>query len=79
MTTDRVRAGALRRLAEEGLADRIIVASDLCRRRHLTVNGGPGLAHLITGFRALAVGEGVPGDVLDRCMITNPASVLAMV
>ena len=79
MTTDRVRAGALRRLAEEGLADRMIVASDLCRRRHLTVNGGPGLAHLITGFRALAVGEGVPADVLDRCMITNPASVLAMV
>ena len=79
MTTDLVRARALCRLAGEGLADRIIVASDLCRKRHLTVNGGPGLAHLITGFRALAIGEGVPADVLDRCMITNPASVLAMV
>ena len=79
MSTDRVRAGALRQLAEEGLADRIIVASDLCRKRHLTVNGGPGLAHLITGFRELAGEEGVPVEVLDRCMITNPATVLAMV
>ncbi len=79
LTTDRVRARALRRLAEEGLADRVILASDLCRKRHLTINGGPGLAHLITEFRALAMGMAVPADVLDRCMITNPASVLAMV
>ena len=79
MTTDRIRARALRDLAEEGLAERVIVASDLCRKRHLTVNGGPGLAHLVNGFRALAHREGVPGDVLDRCMITNPAQILAMV
>ena len=79
MTTDRVRARALRTLAEEGLADRVIVASDLCRKRHLTVNGGPGLAHLIAGFRTLAEEEGVSGDVLDRCMITNPAKILEMV
>lgn len=79
MATDRVRAGALRELAGEGLADRIIVASDLCRKRHLTVNGGPGLSHLITGFRTLAEEEGVPGHVLDRCMIANPAKILAMV
>ena len=79
MTTDRVRARALRRLAEEGLADRIITASDFCRKRHLKVRGGPGLAHLLTGFRRLAEEEGVPAEVLDRCMITNPARLLEMV
>ena len=79
MTTDRVRAQALRQLTDEGLTDRIIVASDLCRKRHLTVNGGPGLAHLITGFRTLATEEGVPVEVLDQCIITNPANILAMV
>ena len=79
MTTDRVRARALRQLAEDGLADRIIVASDLCRKRHLKVNGGPGLAHLIAGFRTMAEEEGVSIDVLDLCMITNPANILAMV
>ena len=79
MTTDRVRARALRQLAEEGLTGRVIVASDLCRKRHLAANGGPGLSHLITGFRTLAENEGVPGEVLDQCMITNPATILAMV
>ena len=79
LTTDRIRARALRRLAEEGLTDRVVVASDLCRKRHLTANGGPGLAHLITGFRRLAADEGVPGEVLDRCIIDNPADLLAMV
>ena len=79
MTTDRVRARALRQLVEEGLTGRVIVASDLCRKRHLTVNGGLGLAHLITGFRVLAEEEGVPGEVLDQCMIANPSTILAMV
>lgn len=79
LTTDRIRARVLRRLAEEGLTDRIVVASDLCRKRHLTANGGPGLAHLISGFRRLAEAEGVPREVLDRCMIDNPAHLLAMV
>ena len=78
MTTDRIRARALRRLAEEGLADRIIAASDFCRKRHLTANGGPGLSHLITGFRRTAQAEGVPAEVLDRCMIDNPAAVLTL-
>ena len=79
MATDRVRARALRQLADEGLTHRVILASDLCRKRHLTVNGGPGLPHLITGFRALAREEGVPTGVLDRCMVTNPANLLKMV
>lgn len=79
LATDRVRARALRQLADEGLTHRVILASDLCRKRHLTVNGGPGLAHLITGFRTLAEEEGVPTGVLDQCMDTNPANLLKMV
>ena len=79
LATDRVRAGALRQLAEEGLIDRVIVASDLCRKRHLTINGGPGLAHLIAGFPKQARQEGVPAEVLERCMVTNPASILTVV
>jgi phosphotriesterase-related protein len=79
MTTDVVRAGKLRQLAEEELTNQVILASDLCRRRHLQAEGGPGLVHLVTGFRALAEAEGVPTEVLDQCMITNAATVLAMV
>ena len=62
-----------------GATDHVILASDLCRRRHLQAEGGPGLVHLVTGFRELAEAEGVPTEVLDQCMITNAATVLTMV
>jgi phosphotriesterase-related protein len=65
-------------LADEGLGDRIIVASDLCRRRHLRRNGGPGLVHLADGFWRLAREEGVPESLLRSWMIDNAASVLAL-
>ena len=78
MTTDVVRAAKLLQLAEEGLAGRVILASDFGMQRHLQVRGGPGLVVLADGFRRTALEEGVPEEVLDQCMITNPATVLTM-
>lgn len=78
MTTDVVRAAKLLQLAEEGLAGRVILASDFGMQRHLQVRGGPGLVVLADGFRRTALEEGVPAEVLDQCMITNPATVLTM-
>ena len=78
MATDAVRARKLLRLAEEGLADRVILASDFGMQRHLRARGGPGLAVLAEGFRRTALAEGVPEEVLDRCMTVNPAAVLTM-
>ncbi len=78
MTTDAVRARKLLRLAEEGLADRVILASDFGMQRHLRARGGPGLAVLAEGFRRTALAEGVPEEVLDRCMTANPAAALTM-
>jgi len=79
MTTDVVRARILRQLAEEGMTGQVIAASDMCRKRHLSANGGPGLGHLIVGFRTLAIAEGVPSEVLNECLITNPATLWTMV
>ncbi|MDE0137532.1 MAG: hypothetical protein OXM57_05260 [bacterium] len=78
MTTDVVRAAKLLQLAEEGLAGRVILASDFGMQRHLQVRGGPGLVVLADGFRRTALDGGVPEEVLDQCMITNPATVLTM-
>ena len=78
MTTDKVRARKLLQLAEEGLAGRVILASDFGMQRHLRAKGGPGLAVLADGFRRTARAEGVPAEVLDRCMIDNPAAVLTL-
>jgi phosphotriesterase-related protein len=78
MPTDLERVRGLMQLVEEGLADRILLGSDLCRRRHLRVNGGPGLVHLVDGFRSLAREEGLPEEVLDQLLIDNPARMLAL-
>ena len=78
MATDAVRARKLLQLAEEGLAGRIILASDFGMQRHLRAKGGPGLAVLAEGFRRTAQAEGVPAEVLDLCMIDNPAAVLTL-
>ncbi len=78
MATDVVRARKLAQLAEEGLADRVILASDFGMQRHLRTRGGPGLVVLADRFRRTARAEGVPIEVLDRCMIYNPATILTM-
>ena len=78
MTTDVVRARKLAQLAEEGVTGQVILASDFGMQRHLQARGGPGLVVLADGFRRTALGEGVPVEVLDQCMITNPATILTM-
>ena len=78
MATDVVRARKLLCLAEEALTDRVILASDFGMQRHLQARGGPGLVVLADGFRRTALAEGVPVEVLDQCMITNPATVLTI-
>lgn len=78
MATDVVRARKLLQLAEEGMAGQVILASDFGMQRHLRARGGPGLVVLADGFRSTARDQGVPEEVLDRCMITNPATVLTM-
>jgi len=78
MTTDVVRARKLLQLAEEGLTGQVILASDFGMQRHLQARGGPGLVVLADGFRRTALDEGVPVEVLDQCMITNPATMLTM-
>ena len=78
MTTDLVRAGKLRQLAEEELTDHVILGSDFGMQRHLQSRGGPGLVVMAEGFWTTAIDEGVPTEVLDQCMIDNAATVLAM-
>lgn len=78
MATDVVRARKLLQLAEEGLSGRVILASDFGMQRHLQARGGPGLVVLADRFRRTALDEGVPVEILDQCMITNPATVLTI-
>ena len=64
-------------MAEDGLADRIVVGMDAARRGYYRVFGGtPGLTWLVDGFRGLLETAGMDG-LLDTLLVPNPARLLA--
>ena len=64
-------------MAEDGLADRIVVGMDAARRGYYRVFGGtPGLTWLVDGFRGLLDTAGMDG-LLDILLVPNPARLLA--
>jgi len=74
--TDRITA--LTALLEAGFGDRIVLSQDLCMRLDLAHFGGPGYAHVLSNIVPRLRGLDVPGDVVDRLLIANPARLLAL-
>jgi phosphotriesterase-related protein len=65
-------------MAEDGLADRIVLGMDAARRRYYRVHGGaPGLAWLLDGFTAVLRTAGVDDSVRHALFVTNPARAFA--
>ena len=65
-------------MAEDGLADRIVLGMDAARRRYYRVHGGaPGLAWLLDGFTAVLRTAGVDDAVRHALFVTNPARAFA--
>ena len=68
----------IRWMAEDGLADRILLGMDAARRRYYRVYGGePGLTFLLDGFSATMDEAGVDAATRDRLFIDNPARAFA--
>lgn len=62
-------------MAEDGLADRIVLGMDAARRGYYRVFGGsPGLTWLLDGFRGVLGAAGLEG-VLETLLVPNPARV----
>jgi len=65
-------------MANDGLADRIVLGMDAARRRYYRVHGGsPGLAWLLDGFTAELRAAGVDDAVRHALFVTNPARAFA--
>lgn len=77
MPTDAERLEAIATLAEEGFASAVILGSDMCRRRHLSANGGAGLAHLAGEFVRLARERGFTPELLDGLFAGHIRDALA--
>jgi phosphotriesterase-related protein len=70
--SDRDRAVAVRRLADLGFADRILLSHDICRPDHLKAYGGWGYAHIFESFMPLLAEVGVADRVARALIEENP-------
>lgn len=74
---DEMRADRILELVRMGYGDRIVLASDVCRRGHLRQNGGMGYDHVIRHFLPLLRSRGVSEEQIDQFMVENPARLWA--
>jgi len=74
-----ISARMIAALAEEGLADRIVLGTDGARRTlwH-AYDGTPGLAWLRTDFPAVLRDLGLDGSLIDDLYVANPARLLGL-
>jgi predicted metal-dependent phosphotriesterase family hydrolase len=68
---------SIKRLADDGYLDRILLSHDICDLQKLTVNGGPGYAYVLQGFVPKLRAAGLSSGQLDRILIENPRRLLA--
>ncbi len=65
-------------MAEDGLADRIVLGMDAARRRYYRVHGGsPGLSWLLGGFSDAMEAVGLDSAFRRRLFVENPARIFA--
>jgi 5-phospho-D-xylono-1,4-lactonase len=65
-------------MAEDGLADRIVLGMDAARRRYYRVHAGsPGLTWLLDGFSSLMENAGLDASVRRELFVANPARIFA--
>lgn len=76
MPTDAARAAAVRTAWDEGWADRLLLAQDVCTKTQLHAHGGRGYDHLLVGVPALLAAAGLPATAIERLLVGNPARLL---
>ena len=66
-------------LIEAGLADHVMLSSDLARPNAIKRNNGPGYAKTLTVFVPKLKDAGASDEVLHQIMVDNPRRFLAFV
>ena len=65
-------------MAEDGLADRLVLGMDAARRRYYGVfDGAPGLSWLLDGFTDAMAGAGIDSATRHALFVDNPARAYA--
>jgi phosphotriesterase-related protein len=76
--SDEARADALVYLIGAGHIGHLLISSDVCKRPALRAYGGPGYAHIVTGFLPLLRSRGVSEQQISTLTVDNPRSLFEM-
>jgi phosphotriesterase-related protein len=73
------RAAALKRLAELGFGDQLLLSGDMARRSGLLAyGGGPGLGYVVERFPLTLMEAGLDAPTVRKLLVENPARALAI-
>jgi len=75
---DDTRVDLVRRLVDLGYEDRLLLSSDCCNILDLKTGGGNGYDHVLRDFVPRLREAGLNSSVLDRILVKNPATALAI-
>lgn len=74
--TDLGRVRAIKRLCDEGFAERILISGDVCHKTLLHTYGGWGYDHIITNIIPMFRDEGFDEETIRLLTAENPANFL---
>jgi phosphotriesterase-related protein len=69
-------AGIIGALWDAGFGDRIVLATDICKKAHLQAFGGPGYGYLLDTYVPFLRERGITQAQLDQMLVTTPHRLL---
>ncbi len=77
MPSDAQRLEFIRRMADAGYADKVVMGQDICHKHRLVQYGGHGYGHILENIVPKMRRKGFSEDVIHAITVDNPARVLA--
>ena len=79
MPSDAQRLDFIRRIADAGYSDRVVIGQDICTKHRLVKYGGHGYGHILENIVPKMRRRGFSEDEIRAITVDNPASILALV
>lgn len=76
MPNDEERLDKIVFLIENGFEDQIVISQDICRKWHLSKNGGQGYGHILSNIVPRMKKRGITESQITKILVKNPASAL---
>ena len=79
MPSDAQRMGFIKRIADAGYSEKIVIGQDICTKHRLTKYGGHGYGHILENIVPKMRRKGFSEELIHAITVGNPASILAFV